>query len=64
MIQYCLASIILEDTIKKALFRLDSTFPAEGPKGGMTQLFKEMHFLKQYFLSLVAVLSTLLMNIS
>jgi len=44
MIQYCPTSIIL---------RLDSTFPAEGPKDGVTQLCKET-YSRQDFLSLVA----------
>lgn len=33
MIQYCPTSIILEDTIKKALFETWFYFPSRGPKG-------------------------------
>lgn len=51
MIQYCPTSIILEDTIKRHYLRLDSTFPAEGPKDGMTQLCKEMYLLWWDFIS-------------
>jgi hypothetical protein len=41
---FCPTSMMQETQSKRHFLRFDSTFPAEGPKDGMTQPYKEMHF--------------------